>query len=139
MLAGVGELIVLGLFVLVIVLSRRPEVAERLGRSVGRNRVVRRLLSKRNAARLEASARRLSERSRSAISRPHFLRIMAPAVAELLLDAGALYLFFWAVGYSSAPGAVLVAYGVANVLAAFPVTPAGLGVIEGSLVAVMVA
>lgn len=139
MLAGLGEFVVLGLFVLVIVLGRRPEVAERLGRWVGHNSVVRSLLSQRKAARLEASARRLSQRSRRAISRPHFLRIMAPAVTELLLDAGALYLFFWAVGYLPAPGAVLVAYGVANVLAAIPVTPAGLGVIEGSLVAVMVA
>jgi uncharacterized protein (TIRG00374 family) len=64
---------------------------------------------------------------------------MLPALGELLLDAGALYLFFLAVGYVAAPGAILVSYAVANVLAALPLTPAGLGVIEASLTAIMVA
>jgi uncharacterized protein (TIRG00374 family) len=65
--------------------------------------------------------------------------IMLPAAGELLLDAGALYLFFVAVGYVATPGSVLVAYAVANVLAAVPITPSGLGVIEGSLTAIMIA
>jgi uncharacterized protein (TIRG00374 family) len=60
-------------------------------------------------------------------------------VAELVADAGSLYLFFLATGYRPQPGAILVAYGAANIVSAIPITPAGLGVIEATLVAVTVA
>jgi uncharacterized protein (TIRG00374 family) len=86
-----------------------------------------------------AAARRLAGRARSVLSGSGFPRAFAPALAELVADAGCLYLFFLATGYRPQPGAILAAYGAANIVSAVPITPAGLGVIEATLVAVTVA
>jgi len=51
-----------------------------------------------------------------------------------LFDAACLWVFIWAFGHVISPIDLLVAYGLANVLAAIPVTPAGLGIIEGVLI-----
>jgi len=51
-----------------------------------------------------------------------------------LLDAACLWVFIWSFGTVVSPIDLLVAYGLANVLAAIPVTPAGLGVVEGVLI-----
>ncbi len=51
-----------------------------------------------------------------------------------LLDASSLWIFILAFGKLISPVDLLVAYGVANVLAAIPITPGGLGVIEGVLI-----
>ena len=56
------------------------------------------------------------------------------AAANWLLDAASLYVFLVAFGKVENPDGVLVAYGLAFVLAAIPVTPGGLGVVEGVLV-----
>ncbi len=55
-----------------------------------------------------------------------------------LFDAACLWVFVWAFGHVISPIDLLVAYGLANVLAAIPVTPAGLGVIEGVLIPTLV-
>jgi len=55
-----------------------------------------------------------------------------------LFDAGCLWVFVWAFGRVLSPVDLLVAYGLANILAAIPVTPAGLGVVEASLIATLV-
>ena len=55
-----------------------------------------------------------------------------------LLDAACLWVFIWAFGSVISPVDLLVAYGLANVLAAIPVTPAGLGVVEGVLIPTLV-
>jgi uncharacterized protein (TIRG00374 family) len=55
-----------------------------------------------------------------------------------LLDAACLWAFIWAFGTIISPIDLLVAYGLANVLAAIPVTPAGLGVVEGVLIPTLV-
>lgn len=61
------------------------------------------------------------------------------AAANWLLDAAALWVAVAAFG--PAPGVVglLVAYGLANVMAAIPVSPGGLGVIEAVLIPTLVA
>jgi uncharacterized protein (TIRG00374 family) len=56
------------------------------------------------------------------------------AAANWLLDAGSLFVFLLAFGHIENPDGLLVAYGLAYVLAAIPVTPGGLGVVEGVLV-----
>jgi uncharacterized protein (TIRG00374 family) len=56
------------------------------------------------------------------------------AAANWLLDAASLYVFLVAFGHIENPDGLLVAYGLAFVLAALPVTPGGLGVVEGVLV-----
>jgi len=55
-----------------------------------------------------------------------------------LLDATCLWVFVMAFGHVMSPIDLLVAYGLANVLAAIPITPAGLGVVEGVLITTIV-
>jgi len=55
-----------------------------------------------------------------------------------LFDAACLWVFIWAFGSVISPVDLLVAYGLANILAAIPVTPAGLGVVEGVLIPTLV-
>jgi uncharacterized protein (TIRG00374 family) len=59
------------------------------------------------------------------------------AAANWLLDAASLWVFLLAFGAPISPVDVLVAYGLANILAVIPLTPSGLGVIELTIVAVL--
>lgn len=60
------------------------------------------------------------------------------AGANWLLDAASLFVFLAAFGHIENPDGLLVAYGLAYVVAAIPVTPGGLGVVEGVLVPTLV-
>lgn len=60
------------------------------------------------------------------------------AVVNWLLDAAALWVFLRAFGESLNPVNLIVAFGVAGVLAAIPVTPGGLGVVETVLPSLLV-
>ncbi|MEI6700399.1 MAG: YbhN family protein [Actinomycetota bacterium] len=60
------------------------------------------------------------------------------AALNWLLDALSLWIFVWAFGVAMNPVDLLVAYGLANILAVIPVTPGGLGVIEGVLIPTLV-
>lgn len=59
------------------------------------------------------------------------------AAANWLLDATSLWVFLLAFGAHVSPIDVLVAYGLANILAVIPLTPSGLGVIEITIIAVL--
>jgi hypothetical protein len=59
------------------------------------------------------------------------------AAANWLLDAASLWVFLLAFGARISPIDVLVAYGLANILAIIPLTPSGLGVIELTIIAVL--
>ena len=52
------------------------------------------------------------------------------AAANWLLDAASLWAFVAAFGHFTSPIDLFVAYGVANILAAVPLTPGGLGIVE---------
>jgi uncharacterized protein (TIRG00374 family) len=69
-----------------------------------------------------------------AADRAMLRRAVLWAAANWLLDAASLYVFLVAFGHIENPDGLLVAYGLAFVLAALPVTPGGLGVVEGVLV-----
>jgi uncharacterized protein (TIRG00374 family) len=56
-----------------------------------------------------------------------------------LLDAASLWVFVAAFGVTVGPEALLVAFGVAYVVAAIPITPGGLGVVEAVLTSMLVA
>ncbi|HRW37500.1 MAG: flippase-like domain-containing protein [Acidimicrobiales bacterium] len=60
------------------------------------------------------------------------------ATANWLLDAAALWVFLRAFGHSMNPINLIVAFGVTGVLAAIPITPGGLGVVETALPALLV-
>ena len=59
------------------------------------------------------------------------------AAANWLLDAASLWVFLLAFGAVVSPIDVLVAFGLANILAVIPLTPSGLGVIELTTIAVL--
>ncbi|MGH9100684.1 MAG: lysylphosphatidylglycerol synthase transmembrane domain-containing protein [Acidimicrobiales bacterium] len=56
------------------------------------------------------------------------------ATANWLFDAASLWVFLLAFHHLVSPIDLLVAYGLANILAVIPITPSGLGVVEGVLI-----
>lgn len=60
------------------------------------------------------------------------------AAANWLFDAASLWVFVAAYGHRVPVVGLLVAFGLANVLAAIPITPGGLGVIEAVLTSTLV-
>jgi hypothetical protein len=60
------------------------------------------------------------------------------ATANWLLDASALWVFLLAFGFASNPWRMLVAYGLACLVGLLPITPGGLGIIEGVLIPTLV-
>ncbi len=61
------------------------------------------------------------------------------AVANWLFDAACLWTCLWAYGDRASPRLVLTAYGFASLLGLLPLTPGGLGVVEGTLIPLLVA
>jgi putative heme transporter len=60
-------------------------------------------------------------------------RVLGWAAANWILDAAALWVFLRAFGASTDIDALIVAFGLVNVLAVIPITPGGLGIIDGGL------
>jgi uncharacterized protein (TIRG00374 family) len=60
------------------------------------------------------------------------------AAANWLLDAASLWVFIRAFGHTMDVAGLLVAFGFANVLAVLPITPGGLGIVEGVLTPTLV-
>ena len=71
-------------------------------------------------------------------NRPMLLAALGWAAANWILDAAALWAFVAAFGFHEPIDALVVSYGLANVLAAIPVTPGGLGVVEAVLTSTLV-
>jgi uncharacterized protein (TIRG00374 family) len=71
-------------------------------------------------------------------NRPLMVRAVLWAVLNWLLDAASLWTFVASFGHHVNIGGLLVAYGLANVLAVLPVTPGGLGIVEGVLVSTLI-
>jgi uncharacterized protein (TIRG00374 family) len=71
--------------------------------------------------------------------RRFLIRVIGWATINWLLEAFALWSCVRAFGHTLGPIGLLVAYGLANVAAALPITPGGLGIVEGILVPTLVA
>ncbi len=81
----------------------------------------------------------VAERIKVLLSDRHVLRqAMTWAALNWLLDAASLWIFLWAFGRAVNPIDLLVAYGLANILAVIPLTPGGIGVIEFVLISTLV-
>jgi uncharacterized protein (TIRG00374 family) len=63
---------------------------------------------------------------------------VAWSASNWLLDIASLWVFLLAFGYSANPTRLLVAYGLACLVGLVPITPGGLGIIEGVLVPAIV-
>ncbi len=127
--AGIGTLM-LAIFGAVVYLTmkgreRTVQLAGRLARKIP-------LLPE---AKLTNLLRQIADRFHSLLVNPRLMRrAIMWAAANWLLDAASLWVFILAFGKTLMPIDLLVAYGLANILAVLPITPGGLGIIEGVLI-----
>lgn len=78
--------------------------------------------------------RRFGGRAEELAGKPRLLaRLALWGCANWLIDAAALWVFLLAFGVQMRPDAVLVAFCLANITAAIPITPGGLGLFEAAL------
>jgi hypothetical protein len=63
---------------------------------------------------------------------------MFGSVCAWLLDASPLWVFIRAFGGTLDPLALLIAFGLANIVAVIPITPGGLGIVEGVYIPTLV-
>jgi uncharacterized protein (TIRG00374 family) len=91
-----------------------------------------------NGDRLAEGVQRVADRLKDLAGQRDLLRqAVLWAAANWLLDAACLFVFIVALhGYVS-PINLLVAYGLANILAVIPITPGGLGIIEAILISAL--
>jgi uncharacterized protein (TIRG00374 family) len=114
-----------------IALTRGEETMVRIARRLTRR--------EERAERIETSLRRASARLSDLMAQPAvLLQATGWAAANWLLDAASLWVFLIAFGHRVDLGGILVAFGLANTLAILPITPGGLGIIEGVLVPALV-
>jgi uncharacterized protein (TIRG00374 family) len=131
--AIVGVVLIGGFFALVLLLTRGEARAARVLRAVVRHVPFVREES------VHRAVHRAADQLRTLTSdRKLLFAAVGWAGANWLLDAGALWLFVAAFGERVPVDALFVAYGLANVLAAIPITPGGLGVVEAVLTSTLV-
>ena len=131
--ALIGMLLMIGIASLVILLTKGDERATRFLEAVGR-RVP--FLHPETLPRLFGQlAGRVEELSKD---RRQLGKALFFSMANWLFDAASLLVFVGAFGHWVNPVAVLVAYGVANIAAALPITPGGLGVVEATVSGILV-
>lgn len=132
--AGIaGVLLFAVLALLVVGLTQGEARARRVVRWVSRRTPI---LDERKTARVvERLALRLRELGSD---RSLLIRASGWAAANWLLDAASLWVFVRAFGHSMDVAGLIVAFGFANVLAVLPITPGGLGIVEGVLTPTLV-
>ncbi len=131
--AALVGLLLLGAFGgLVVLLMRGRDQAERVIRAIARPLP---LVEEDAAARvLNQIAARLRE---LASDPPLVRRTVFWSLTFWLLDAASLWVFIRAFGSTMGVVELIVAFGLANVLAAIPITPGGLGVVEAVLISTL--
>ena len=92
-----------------------------------------------DAALVEEAVHRVAARLRTLSGdRTVMSRAVGWAAANWIADAAALWVSLAAFGHPIGPAGLIVAYGLANVTAAVPLTPGGLGVMEAVLTTALV-
>ena len=123
--AIVGAVLLAALGVLVLLFTRGEAHAARALRAIARR------VPWVTEDQMERLVGRLADRLRTLGTDKHLLiEAVSWAAANWLFDAAALWAFIAAFGHFTEPIDLFVAYGVANVLAAVPLTPGGLGIVE---------
>lgn len=88
--------------------------------------------------RAAAVLHRIAERLDQLLSDRQLLaRVVFWASLNWLFDAAALWVFLRAFNVTMAPDALIISFGIANVLAAIPITPGGLGYVDGGYIAML--
>jgi putative heme transporter len=130
--AGVG-VVLLGVFggLFYLLTTGQQQASRVIRRIAGRIRFL-------DADRTTALVERLAARFAVLMEdRSLTFRAVGWAAANWLLDAASLWVFVAAFSHFISPVDLLVAYGLANILAAIPITPGGLGVVEFVLVSMI--
>ncbi len=131
--AIIGVLLMAFLGGLIVLFTKGDERAAKLVRAIGTKlpflepETLPRLF-----ARLVARVKELSTDRRRLAESVSF------ASANWLLDMASLFVFVGAFGRWVNPVALVIAYGVANIAAAIPLTPGGLGVVEATVSGILV-
>lgn len=131
--AGLGVLLIGGFGALVLLLMRRERRAQRIVTTLASRLPI--LDPRAVCDALRGVATRLQDffgNRRLAVA------ATAWSSAYWLLSAASLWIFLAALGESMRADELLVAFGLANVLAALPITPRGLGLVEGVLIPALV-
>jgi hypothetical protein len=130
--ALVGVLLFAGFAAVVVLLMRGERRAAEAMRAVTR-RVP--FLDEESAYRLVL---RLAARLQTLVAdRPRLVRGLLWDLAFWLCSAASLWVFLAAFGYRAGVDGLIVAFALAYVLAAIPITPAGLGVVEATMIAML--
>lgn len=131
--AAIAGIILMGIAVAIIFgLIEGQERSEKLLRSIARRLHL-------NEERAGEAVRHIGGRMKELAGDKAMLRrLVGWAAANWLIDAAALWVFLRAFGGSLTFDGLIVAFGLANVLAAIPLTPGGLGLVEGIYVPVLV-
>lgn len=132
--AAIAGMVVLALFAgLVILLMKGQGPAVRVVRGIARR------LPFLNPDTAERFVLTLVGRLQALRADPQLIRRgITWATVNWLLDAAALWVFVRAFGFTLNPIDVIVAFCVANILAVIPLTPGGLGVVEATLISLLV-
>lgn len=126
--AIVGLVLILAMAGLVLLLVKGTDRAERVFRAIAR-RIP--FVNEYSAA---SVVRQVASRLFELLDQPSLIgKCVLWATANWALDASALWVFLRAFGGTVNPINLIVAFGLANVLAAIPITPGGLGVVEAVL------
>ena len=130
--ALVGVLLLGGFSAVVVLLMRGERGAAGVMRTVAR-RVP--FLDEESVYRLVL---RLAARLQTLVAdRQRLVRGLLWDLAFWLCSAASLWVFLLAFGYRAGIDGLIVAFGLAYVLAAIPITPAGLGVVEATMIALL--
>jgi uncharacterized protein (TIRG00374 family) len=130
--AIVGTVLVILFLFLVIGLLKGQARAERIFRSLAR----RFHLDEEHAARV---VRQIATRLRELAADPKLLSaVVGWAMANWLLDAASLWVFLRAFGGTLPLDGLIVSFGLANIFASLPITPGGIGIVEGIYIPTLV-
>ncbi len=132
--AAIAGVIVLGVFFAIVIgLTRGEARTTRIVRSIARR------VPFFNEDKVHRAIHQVAGRLRMLLSDRRLLfRAIGWAAANWLFDALCLWIFLAAFGARVDPVSLLVAYGLAYIVAAIPITPGGLGVVEAILTASLV-
>jgi uncharacterized protein (TIRG00374 family) len=135
-IAGIALFLIVAALAAVLAVGAHPAVAGKAGRWAAT--VARHVRPAIDPAKVGQTSSRLASLARTALTGRASAVSFGFASGDLLFDLLSLDLVFLALRYQLGFGPLAVAYAIANIASAIPLTPGGLGVIEVTLVAVTV-
>lgn len=136
--AAYGTAAIIGVIVMVVAAAAIFGIIDGQGRA---ERALRWIASRLrlNEDRAAAVLTHLGMRLQGLASEPRLLvRVLGLATVQWLFDAASLWVFLRAFGQSMAPDLLIVAFGLATIMAVVPITPGGLGIVESIYIPTLV-